>query len=260
LADPNTTSVDHIESVADILGPDACLSADIVEKKGMNQERPEPVGTVELDIIDGQPIISFPSVEEMEEYSAHHRSSSLFGSIAKINESSGSRSCHGKCQLGYGQPTPSLSPTPSPYQKLNTTSATTTPDEESPSLTPASEMMDSDGYLTPQFAELSVSSVDVSQRGRCRVRSAKKAEEESPPPLRARKKKAVSVASQSKIVQPPTQEADKEEVSDVNLVKTAVDSREEATVLEEEYLEIYGIINYSCIYSSYLLIVFPFTL
>lgn len=275
LADPNTISVDHIGSVADILGPDAYLSADTVEEEMMNQDRPESGGTEELDIVDGQPIVSFLSVEEMEEYSARHGSSSLSGiSISKTNESSGSRSLQGKCQPGSGQPTPTLSPSPSPFQMLEGGNApvfsddscpSTTPapsvdmdndkkgvsiiiaepspsatdEDESPSSTPAPEM-DTEGYITPQFAEYAVSAVSISQRGRYRARSAKKAEEEAPP--LPSKKKALSVPSQSNTVQPPSQEVDKEEVSDVNLVMTGDDSLEEVPVVEEEYLEVYGMI------------------
>ena len=113
--------------------------------------------------------------------------------------------------------------------------------------------MDSDGYVTPQLAQFAVSAVNVSQRGRCSVRSVKKAEEAAPPPLPRKKK-------QAKTVQPPSQEADEEEVSDANLVINEVDLCEEVPVLEDEYLEVYGMTYYSPICSYYLLIVSPPTL
>jgi len=244
---------------------------DTVEEM-MNQERPDSGGTVELDIIDGQSIVSFLSMEEMEKYSARHRSSSLSGSIAKTNKSSGSRRSRGKCQSGFGLATPSSSP--SPYQTLEGaigsvfSRPTTTPSpsvdndekgvsiniaEPSPSATdeeeltlstPASEI---DGYLIPQFVLFAVSA--VSQLESSCVRSANKGEEEAPPLLHRKKK-------QAKVVQSPSQEADEEEESDENLMMSGVDLCEEVPVLEE----VYGMMNYSFIYFFYLLIVSPPTI
>lgn len=101
-------SMDHMGSVADILGPDSCLQGST--ESGMEDDRPGSNVTEERDVVDGQAIISFLSAEEMEEYSTREESKSRSRHHqSKTNNLRQARMWAEKTDAS-GQPTPSESP------------------------------------------------------------------------------------------------------------------------------------------------------
>lgn len=92
--------MDHIGSVADILGPDPYLQDESIT---MDERVDSSVGE-ERDEVDGQTILSFASVEEMQEF-AHRQASSR---LTKTNDFRQIKGWRNK----FHQLTPSLSPSP----------------------------------------------------------------------------------------------------------------------------------------------------
>ncbi|KAI9561732.1 hypothetical protein GHT06_012693 [Daphnia sinensis] len=99
-ADLDMIKMDHIGSVADILGPDP-YSQD--ESITMDERMDCSIGE-ERDEVDGQTILSFASVEEMQEF-AHRQASSR---LTKTNDFRQIKGWRNK----FHQLTPSLSPSP----------------------------------------------------------------------------------------------------------------------------------------------------
>ncbi len=95
--------MDHIGSVADILGPDPYLQDDSITM----DERPESSIGEERDEVDGQTILSFASAEEMHEYVARKESGSRLTKTNDLKQIKGWRN-------KFHQLTPSLSPSPCP--------------------------------------------------------------------------------------------------------------------------------------------------
>uniref|UniRef100_A0A0P5I6K9 THAP domain-containing protein 3 n=1 Tax=Daphnia magna TaxID=35525 RepID=A0A0P5I6K9_9CRUS len=99
-ADLDMIKMDHIGSVADILGPDPYLQDESIT---MDERVDSSVGE-ERDEVDGQTILSFASVEEMQEF-AHRQASSR---LTKTNDFRQIKGWRNK----FHQLTPSLSPSP----------------------------------------------------------------------------------------------------------------------------------------------------
>ena len=93
--------MDHIGSVADILGPDPYMQEDSIT---MDELPGSSVGE-ERDEVDGQTILSFASAEEMQEYVARKESGSR---LMKTNDLKQIKGWKNK----FNQLTPSLSPSP----------------------------------------------------------------------------------------------------------------------------------------------------
>lgn len=102
-SDLDMIKMDHIGSVADILGPDPYLQDDSITM----DERPESSVGEERDEVDGQTILSFASAEEMHEYVARKESGSRLTKTNDLKQIKGWRN-------KFHQLTPSLSPSPCP--------------------------------------------------------------------------------------------------------------------------------------------------
>jgi hypothetical protein len=99
-ADLDMIKMDHIGSVADILGPDPYMQDESI----VMDERPDSSIGEERDEVDGQTILSFTSAEEMHEF-AHREASSR---LTKTNDFRQIKGWRNK----FHQLTPSLSPSP----------------------------------------------------------------------------------------------------------------------------------------------------
>ena len=99
-ADLDMIKMDHIGSVADILGPDPYMQDESI----VMDDRPDSSIGEERDEVDGQTILSFTSAEEMHEF-AHREASSR---LTKTNDFRQIKGWRNKFQ----QLTPSLSPSP----------------------------------------------------------------------------------------------------------------------------------------------------
>ncbi|XP_057376259.1 uncharacterized protein LOC130697376 isoform X2 [Daphnia carinata] len=123
-ADLDMIKMDHIGSVADILGPDPYMQDESIT---MDERVDSSVGE-ERDEVDGQTILSFASVEEMQEF-AHRQTSSR---LTKTNDFRQIKGWRNK----FHQITPSLSPSPcsSPFY-LHGNSVVFTENSKSPTPT-----------------------------------------------------------------------------------------------------------------------------
>lgn len=108
LADLDMIKMDHIGSVADILGPDPYSTEDFTA------DQSDSLAGEEMVEVDGQTIVSFTSAEEMQEYIARREAR---GKLTKTKDFKQIKGWRNKFQLN--QLTPSLSPVscPSPTQQ-----------------------------------------------------------------------------------------------------------------------------------------------
>lgn len=108
--------MDHIGSVADILGPESYLPEGGVLPR--TEERSESALTgEERDEVDGQTILSFTTAEEMEEYIARQKALRLEHEKKKETKKKESKGRH-QDTTPRGTPTPSVSPSPSLLQSV----------------------------------------------------------------------------------------------------------------------------------------------
>ena len=101
-ADLDMIKMDHIGSVADVLGPDPYMQEDSL----MTDDRPSSSIAEDVVEVDGQTIISFASAEELEEYVARQETCSR---LTKTNDV---RLIKGWRNKFNSQLTPSMSPSP----------------------------------------------------------------------------------------------------------------------------------------------------
>lgn len=127
-ADLDMIKMDHIGSVADILGPDSYLP-----EESKADEQPESSGEDRVEV-DGQTILSFASAEEMQDYAARREAR---GKLTKTTDFKQIKGWQNKFHH-LNQLTPSLSPSPCPSpSQMSSQSAVVTLDTSESLTVPA---------------------------------------------------------------------------------------------------------------------------
>lgn len=292
LSDLDMIKMDHIGSVADILGPDP------------DEERPGSSGTEERVEVDGQTIISFASAEEMEEYIARQESMGNHVRLSKTKDVRQIKGWKGRFVVDSGQPTPSQSPSPSPsvYSDLSGTPAPSAPSSpvqfeedkgtrrkrrrnkrevvESPSpmeLPEPSNLhvpeLGPEGLISAEYAKYAASALNLylSKKLGPASRASTSKVEESPrqgaatrmesairkPVASPLKRKTGPVANQRRPASRPASPdgADIEQVLELDVnVMAGDDSLDGVPILEEEYQEEYGLTVIFVAFSFFILI------